>query len=209
MCLFEKGAYFSHQIFRCPNLSWSVWSSWMKWPSKWLPLLMAGIMKPVFAIKKCLSKNPKADFWSVFFNSGTIWVYSVQPHFFISHMQLPWLNNMYSMKYHLCQGVNIYINIWCADILSLSDSWRSARTTMSRRSYTPLGARARLAKCRRLLKVGFKKILILLFFVVDTQTMTASKLRKDDPSICKQKSLWSYINVYDFVISVGRRKSSI
>ena len=34
-----------------------------------------------------------------------------------------------------------------------------------------------------------KKILILLFFVVDTQTMTASKLRKDDPSICKQKSL--------------------
>ena len=33
-----------------------------------------------------------------------------------------------------------------------------------------------------------RKVLILLFFVVDTQTMTASKLKKDDLFIYKQKS---------------------
>ena len=33
-----------------------------------------------------------------------------------------------------------------------------------------------------------RKVLILLFFVVDTLTMIASKLKKDDPSIHEQKS---------------------
>ena len=83
-CL-RKEHIFSHQIFRCLNLSWSVWSSWMRWPSKWLPLLMAGIMNSVFAKKKMSFKNSQGRFFVSIFSTQEQHGFTVSSIISLSH----------------------------------------------------------------------------------------------------------------------------
>ena len=109
------------------------------------------------------------------------------------------------MKYHLCQGVKVFIydmqtRFFLCQTADVQPGQQCRDVHILHR-----GREQDWPDAGGCWRSDSKKILILLFFVVDTQTMTASKLRKDDPSICKQKSHWSYINVYNFVLNVVRR----